>query len=472
LSYRWTAEIKRTSLKTSNKNRFYKSISILDWPRIYTDALYIARQLEVRYIWIDSLCIVQDDEKDWGRQAAHMDAIYTNGILNLAGVEGDRHPGLIMRRDPLRISPCSLTRHCSSSHRTGASWLCFRPDDFEKSVNKSPLYERGWTFQERVLSKRTVHLGDQVFWECACLRASEVFPLGSDHPDYCATDDAIQCVKKELRSCQSPIQDQPFSSSSKFHLLWSTVIRNYSKTKLTKASDRLIALNGIANNISRSFGLSKSDYAAGLWKPHIAHQLLWAREQAQYTEEDRKMSPSLANHFPSWSWASCPGTTRFISIYTMLSRSFIKLESGDASNNYDTAEGPTHLVISGRLIPCEEITDQIASAPSRLQHLVIVRTTDGNSNKALKADIELDRPVSAVPSRVTLLPVLRPLGSTVSGLVLCSKDLTRSNNIYSRLGVFYCSVNALQDYLGCCLDGGLSEDPETTFGTMSCFQLA
>ncbi|CAG7556496.1 unnamed protein product [Fusarium equiseti] len=425
LSYRWTAETERTSLKTSNKNEFYRSISILDWPQIYIDALYIARQMEVRFIWIDSLCIVQDDERDWEKQAAQMDAIYTNGVLNLAGSEGNRCPGLTMRRNPLRVSPCSLTSHGSPSDKTEAHWLCFRPDDFEKSVNESPLYERGWTFQERVLSKRTVHFGEQLFWECACLRASEAFPLGTDHPDCTPADDAILQIKKDLRNRHILNQEQPFSTSSKLHLLWSTVIRNYTKTRLTKASDRLVALRGIANSISRSFGLSKSDYVGGLWKPYLAHQLLWAREQAQYTNEDIEMSSYLANYFPSWSWASCPGETRFINIYTMFSRSFIKFKFDDTSNEYDTTPSPTHLVISGRLMPCEEIRNEIASAPSRLQHTVVVRT----ANKAFKVAIELDRPVSNVSSQVRLLPVLQPFLSTVCGLVLCFKELNRESLI-------------------------------------------
>jgi hypothetical protein len=276
LSYRWTAETKRTSLKTSNKNEYYESIPTRDWPKTYGDALSFARQLNVRYIWIDSLCIVQDDEKDWEEQAAQMDAIYTNGLLNLAGVEGSRSPGLALSRNPLRVSPCRLTSRCPASDTRGASWLCFWPDDFEKSVDKAPLYGRGWTFQERVLSKRTVHFGDQLFWECACLRASEAFPLGTDHPDHVEADNAILRIKSDIRTrpgplklsqnvsatelvmfqspaapdvretmqtltsaaskLQSPSQELPFSSDSQLHRLWSTVIRCYSKAKLTEAA--------------------------------------------------------------------------------------------------------------------------------------------------------------------------------------------------------------------------------------------
>jgi hypothetical protein len=152
----------------------------------------------------------------------------------------------------------------------------------------------------------------------------------------------------------------------------------------------------------------------------------------------------------------------------MFSRSFIKFKFDDASNEYDTTPSPTHLVISGRLMPCEKIRNEIVSAPSSLQHTVMVRT----ANKAFKVAIELDRPVSNVSSQVRLLPVLLPLGSTVCGLVLCFKELSKSYSTYSRLGVFYCDVDALQDYLGYCSDVRISADPENIFGTKSLFRLA
>ncbi|KAH6856280.1 hypothetical protein B0I37DRAFT_72669 [Chaetomium sp. MPI-CAGE-AT-0009] len=66
LSYRWTAETERTSLKTLNKRDFYRSIPTDGWPKVYQDAVSIARQLDVRYLWIDALCIVQDTEAGLG----------------------------------------------------------------------------------------------------------------------------------------------------------------------------------------------------------------------------------------------------------------------------------------------------------------------------------------------------------------------------------------------------------------------
>ncbi|KAK3325067.1 heterokaryon incompatibility protein-domain-containing protein [Apodospora peruviana] len=95
LSYRWTAEVKQTSLKVENRFDFYQSIpNTQGWPKVYQDAVSVVRQLGVRYLWIDSLCIIQDHIKDWIEQAALMDRTYSRGLLNLAAVEADRVPGL------------------------------------------------------------------------------------------------------------------------------------------------------------------------------------------------------------------------------------------------------------------------------------------------------------------------------------------------------------------------------------------
>ncbi|KAK4236127.1 hypothetical protein C8A03DRAFT_35984 [Achaetomium macrosporum] len=70
LSYRWTEETKLTNLTTKNKHQFQRSIPTDVWPKVYRDAVSIAHQLDVRYLWIDSLCIIQNQPEDWRKQAA------------------------------------------------------------------------------------------------------------------------------------------------------------------------------------------------------------------------------------------------------------------------------------------------------------------------------------------------------------------------------------------------------------------
>jgi hypothetical protein len=87
------------------------------------------------------------------------------------------------------------------------------------SVDKAPLSQRGWTFQERVLSKRTVHFGDQLYWECASLRACEYFPLTLDHPNHPEfRDDFVQRLKLETQRPREQEQNQVYNQS--LHNLW------------------------------------------------------------------------------------------------------------------------------------------------------------------------------------------------------------------------------------------------------------
>jgi hypothetical protein len=189
-----------------------------------------------------------------------------------------------------------------------------------------------------------VHFGDQLFWECTTLRACEAFPLRTEvptRPEY--VDAAIRNIKVDL-------QTENGSQERCLHRCWCSVVRCYSQTELTKPSDRLIALKGIANGMASRFQHSPTDYLAGLWKPSIALQLLWARQSKSYSDADEKLARRLALHFPSWSWASCPGETRFMDLHRSGSRSLVRLDGAHASDDAASAANASFLVLRGWLV--------------------------------------------------------------------------------------------------------------------------
>ncbi len=431
LSYRWTDEVKETRLTADNKTDFEESISTNGWPKVYRDAVSIAHQLGVRYLWIDSLCIIQDQREDWIKQAALMGDIYSRGFLNLAAVEG---PGLEVLRNPLRVAPCLLTLHMPRSDYHATKVLCYRPADIRKAVDRAPLYKRGWCFQERVLSRRSVHFGDQIFWECAALRASETFPLRTDvpmRPEY--LDTAIHDMKVALRS-----ENRPPGAS--LHRLWCSVVRCYSQTELTKPSDRVIALRGIANTMARQLGLVSTDFLAGIWKPGIAFQLLWARESKVYSDADKRLTDQLENHFPSWSWASCPGETRFIELdIHQFSWSLIRLDGAQASDDAACSANASFLVLRGWPVRCNQVEDWLARQNrGREKIFQFPSTSTGGgvlSTEPVAVTMELDKPVSEPPVPVCLLPVLSSFGF-VTGLILGSVGTRQGMVAYRRLGYF------------------------------------
>lgn len=452
LSYRWTDEVKRTNLTTENKAEFERSIPTSNWPKVYWDAVSMAHQLSVRYLWIDSLCIIQNQKEDWIKQAALMGDIYSGGLLNLAAVGGQ---SLEVLRNPLRVAPCVLTQHAPRPDAPATRWLCYRPDDIRKAVDRAPLSKRGWCFQERLVSRRSVHFGDQLFWECTTLRASEAFPLTIDVPlrqEY--IDAAISNIKVALKT------EIMGSQGRSLHRLWGSVLRCYTSTELTKPSDRLIALRGIANIVARQFDLSSGDYLAGLWRPSIAFQLLWARESEAYSNADEELACKLANHFPSWSWASCPGETRFIDLEDSesFSQSLVWLDSAQASDDANRAAVAPFLILRGSLVRCDHVVRWLASQNHDRLIKAMVSTTssgsgcngDGDVSSAGTVDaveIELDRPVSHLYSAFYLLPVLLKFG-TVRGLVLAMTDRMGERMVaYRRLGYFSAHGTKLIDML-------------------------
>jgi len=248
-------------------------MSVSDWPPIFQDAVSIARQLHIQYLWIDSLCIIQDSDADKVIQLQLVDRIYANGVLNLTAVEVPTgKSGLRLYRNPLEVAPCVVSRKVSTSDASLQYFLCWRPEDFINSVDRSPLYIRGCTFQERLLSRQTVHVGRQLYWECAALRASESFPISTDYPDL-FVDNFAQSLKIQLQHKMQAVHEH--NAVVDLHKLWCSVVRLYSNTELSYACDKVAAIRGITNMLIVRYGLSKDDYVAGIWRPCLPEQLLW-----------------------------------------------------------------------------------------------------------------------------------------------------------------------------------------------------
>ena len=456
LSHRWTEETDKTELTRSNFHDYLTCMPYLDWPATFRQTISIARQLHIKYVWIDSLCIIQD-QQDWAVQSQLMHRIYAGGVLNLAELATPTMAnGLQLHRDPLEISPCILSGRVPQYGTSVRHFLCWRPNEYRDRVDNSPLYRRGWTFQERLLSKRTVHFGRQLYWECAALHASETFPIGVDTPDQPAfVDDFVQKLKTQL---QTPRQGADKAKSAQdLHSIWCSIVRFYSKTELKRESDRLVAISGIATSIMNLYAFQSDDYIAATWKPCLPEQLLWARDNnCSHWSEDK----GNFDYAPSWSWASCFGRTRFTKINLRPPFGRTYLIRIDSIGNF---EKPTSIpqkgtiILGGNLISLvfkPEVWERRRS--ERNFHVAaseVHRNTSGNGQIL----IELDRPVSSCISHIKLLPVWNDLG-TIEGLFLgLMKQASNEVAVYRRLGYFVCQSHALYGEAGVCMNEVESE---------------
>jgi hypothetical protein len=287
LSHCW-GQLVPKQLLTENYSTYLEAIDLNDLPKTFRDAVEVARKLEVPYLWIDSLCIVQNSAIDWASESSKMNDVYNNSYLNLAAAASlDANGGLFYPRSPLSRTPCIVKIGQGADAKYAGS--IYTP---ENERRKMVLFTRGWVFQECLLAPRILIFGkEELQWECNEHCASETFPHRSK-----ASEMAEMAVRVEfLRKYWLKIHEKTSLSSQMRLEVWSKVVDEYSGKKLTKFSDKLVALAGLATDLGKS--RATVNYLAGLWSYRLRRNLLWRCVQS---------SPHRQPYYtaPSWSWAS------------------------------------------------------------------------------------------------------------------------------------------------------------------------
>ncbi|KAK3952979.1 heterokaryon incompatibility protein-domain-containing protein [Pseudoneurospora amorphoporcata] len=467
LSYRWTTHVHKTRLTQKNHTLYYNGIPTNTWPQVYHDAVTVARHLGIQYLWIDALCIIQDDTKDWNEQAALMNFIYERGVLNIAAAMGEKADGLRAYRDSLVVFDCVL------SDPSGESWgfLGYNAEAPDLT-REAPLYKRGWTFQERVLSTRTLNFGIQLVWECFEGTASETIRLRV--PD----QDTPFRLKKALRDPASFANFPEMGSTTiqRFSALWQSAVKTFSVMSLTEPSDRMPALQGITNRFGHILNLDPAQYhVAGIWLVDC-RQLAWKRVYTKkwLTSMDDDLARELSKHYPSWSWAiSTEGVSFFtVDIETQLVEfgantthrpraadprfitadeciSKVVLDSASSSSDMLAYTGIT---LRGKFIPWLDFRKILRYGQSehRIEAMCSVPSYS-NEERLYKASIWLDRPIPNCKRRsgLRLLPICGRRSYSVVGILVAFCGFNGGLAVYRRLGQFEVlgDYSALERYL-------------------------
>jgi hypothetical protein len=301
LSYRWGYP-PGFRLLSSTIDRFCEGLPIPDLPRTFQDLITVARFFHIRYIWIDALCIIQDSVEDWETEALMMRLVYANSACNIAAsASTNEHGGLFRTRDPAAIQ-AGIVNLPSLSSRIGCEDVYVVDRDYcHRHIFSSPIYQRGWIFQERQLSPRVLHFGKtQIFWECFEEQRCEGFPNGI--PFYWSPRSLDNLWNSTLHDKNiSPSSPSRLASSpimpDAIYFLWNELVKSYSSCAFTQTSDKLPAFAGIAKLFREVTG---DEYIAGLWKSRLLDGLAW-----------RVITPRCLStkqyRAPSWSWASVDG---------------------------------------------------------------------------------------------------------------------------------------------------------------------
>ena len=288
-------------LTQANYKRMQTSILLADLPRSFTDAIGLATYRSTRYIWIDSLMIIQDSKEDWVQESAQMGKVYKNAQYNIgAGASENSEGGLFLPRDPELVNPFPITLNQTD-------YMLVWNSLWYSGIDDSHLLQRGWVFQERWLTPRMIHFSnEQVLWECSDGLACET------HPSILETHESIYTSFKDRDSQLEVIGAKVTDSERHTYALrlWNKLVYEYSSTKLSFETDKLVAISGIAKEIQ---GILKDDYIAGLWKRNMVAQLAW-RSIRSLTPRTIGSALYLLSQkpkqyvAPSWSWASVQGT--------------------------------------------------------------------------------------------------------------------------------------------------------------------
>ncbi|KAI1812054.1 heterokaryon incompatibility protein-domain-containing protein [Poronia punctata] len=314
-------------LKQATLETFRKQVPANALPVKYKDAIRITRALGLRYLWIDSLCIIQDSPEDWKREALKMAAVYGCSACNISYTHApSEESSQKYLRDPRVILPCRLRAADARPSRLSAF---FGADNLLSSRSRRPsptailvqpvagairaswsteayrrvcsLLSRAWVFQERILCPRTVYYGhDRLLWDC-CETFNEEFTgrlpyvPRSKGQIYAAFAGVAQTQTQALASSLGHLDGQ-----------WKSMVNEYRNCHLTYETDRAIAFAGIARAVQSQTGMT---YLAGIWKEAAHLDLLWCvMSRASNTNKGAKLPDhdgrKHLTHMPSWSWFS------------------------------------------------------------------------------------------------------------------------------------------------------------------------
>lgn len=370
LSHRWGLN-NFNRLTTDNLAALEDGMPITTLRKTFQEALIIARRMNIPYVWIDSLCIIQegDDFADWRRESVTMAEVYCNSLCNISADWSDDEKGLFFEREPAYMRPYGLDLRLKPPEHGGDTWSEVRTPTggipsyilnracLMEEVLESPLNRRAWVVQERLLSPRVIHFTPkQVSWECGQNLTTEIVPfnfLPGRHIhilDNMDLNGRLSDGMKRLR-----LQD-PYNA-----VHWPRIVAHYMACGLTKEVDRLVAIAGIAKRLRP---VVKDQYVAGLWTKSLPTSLLWHRSAPK---KDR--DPAAEWLAPTFSWAASDGEidlvhdNEFSESRIIASAVFIRLRMSSLDDSS----------IKEARADDEILTDDVFGPPERLQAEVRMR---------------------------------------------------------------------------------------------------
>lgn len=311
LSHLWGDENEHKPFCTYRKNvkEFQGFIDFSKLPQMFTDAVAVTRNLGVRYLWIDSLCIIQEDPKDWNKECQRMEYVFNSAYVTIAASCASG-----VRDGFLKSRPFSgaKTRRCHALNSgigddadSSVFYVCDAIDDFKRDVEHGALSKRGWVYQERALSRRTIHFTEtQTYWECGA---------------------GIRCetLTMMFNRKSSFLSDPEFPNSALGYYkglkirFFEEIYEKYSQLNFTKEWDRSEGMAGLERRLVLAL---KTRGRYGVLHPttgfdsFFGRSLLWQRDEAVAMLPRIKYVENKRAPVPSWSWMAVMGPIKYVNV--------------------------------------------------------------------------------------------------------------------------------------------------------------
>ncbi|KAL7936457.1 heterokaryon incompatibility protein domain-containing protein [Trichoderma chlorosporum] len=425
LSYCWgsdTSGVLWTTLENLESHR--ESIPFSKLPLTIQDAITVCRGLKIPSLWVDSLCIIQDDPVAWLEEAAQMDRIYLHSRLTIVALEPAtcKSPFLGPQKFAHPAWQSRFTADIPLEENEPPLEIFVRPwrgDDFEgnEDVITSSLDKRGWCLQESLLpTRRLCFNGDEMIWQCLCRTICEcghilwkAQPAGFGR---LGTHIKLSRLKGEVilshpqpaRSAYESYHNYDYARRGlgypqTAYRRWRDIVMEYTKRNLTFQKDKLSAISGLAKLVREGLPSDQQGqeveypevYLAGLWRGEFHYDLAWV---VGSPAQERITETSLG--IPSWSWASVdvPVTYKFdapIDIWKYHPNLIECVKVSRVSCERELASEETSNVLSGEAV--------LTGLASRVE-LAVVRGSEGYDEAFVRSEnlyayeVQLDRPRS------------------------------------------------------------------------------
>jgi hypothetical protein len=305
LSHCWGKHQPITGTK-SNMASLSKNIPWEDLPAVFQDAIRVCRRLQIKYLWIDSLCIMQDSQDDWELESSKMCDYYENAFFTIAAASSPDSSVSFLRDRNSKWSP--ETFKFVSSGGTASQICARRRARGTLDEDHDRLSRRAWALQEVILSRRILYyMASRLMWRCRTDWKAETHCDLEELPYFPRLNPPCLMRPGEHTGHNIGSGQVLQSDEANTALIWESfagVVEEYSDRELTYVTDKLPALSSLVSRVHESV---RCRYLAGLWEDNLLYGLCWRRARLPSDFCKPPGYPPSQYIAPTWSWASVTG---------------------------------------------------------------------------------------------------------------------------------------------------------------------